>query len=192
MVHDQLKVDITNQVEVMVEFNDSKYEMSQHVANSVNVSDSSLSSIGSARVQVNLLVDPVLHGWTRALRIINYLLTIPKKVKHRAHLIPDENCQICETIETKWEVRTNESNAEKYLFRYETQVIKRCIKSENILEFEEIDCVSLLSGKNSSGESAEDAGLGWMQVSRFHGNWSTSSCCSRRLSSSVLLYNVDT
>ena len=85
MVHDQLKVDNTNEVEVMVECTDSKYEMCQHVANSVNISDSSLSSLGSARVQVNLLVDPVLHGWTRALRIINYLLTVPKKVKHRAY-----------------------------------------------------------------------------------------------------------
>ena len=88
--------------------------MCHHVANSVTISDSSLSSVGSARVQVNLLVVPVLHGWTRALRIINYFLTIPKKVKHRAHLIPDKNSQICETIGTKWEVRTNESDAEKY------------------------------------------------------------------------------
>ena len=40
------------------------------------------------------LFDPVLHGWTRTLRIINYLPTVPKKVKHKAHLISDENCQI--------------------------------------------------------------------------------------------------
>ena len=83
--------------------------------------------------------DPVLHGWTRTLRIINYLPTVPKKVKHKAHLISDENCQICETIKIKWELRTNESDAEKYLFRYETQVIKRCMKTEQIQEFEEID-----------------------------------------------------
>ena len=51
----------------------------------------------------------------------------------------DKNCQICRTIETGWEVRTNESNAEKYLIRYETQVIKKCMKIEQIQEFEEVD-----------------------------------------------------
>ena len=122
----------------MVECHDSKYGTSHHVTDSVRISDSSLSSVGSARVQVNLLVDPVLHGWTRALRIINYLLAVPKKVKHRTHLIPDENCQVCENVRTRWEVRTNESDAEKYLFRYETQVIKKSVKNEYIQEFEEI------------------------------------------------------
>ena len=95
LVHDQLKLDNSNEVEVMVECHDSKYETSHHITDFVKISDSSLSSVGSARVQVNLLVDRVLHGWTRALRIINYLLAVPKKVKHRTHLIPDENCQVC-------------------------------------------------------------------------------------------------
>ena len=35
---------------------------------------------GVARVQVNLLVDPVLHGWSKTLRIINYLLALPKQL----------------------------------------------------------------------------------------------------------------
>ena len=149
MVHDQLKVDIFNKVEVMDEYNGSKNEICQDGANTVNVSDSSASSIGSVRVQFNLLVDPVLHGWTRALRIINYLLTVPNKVKHRAHLIPDKNCQICRTIETGWEVRTNESNAEKYLFRYETQVIKKCMKIEQIQKFEEVDGILFYQGRKA-------------------------------------------
>ena len=59
----------------------------------------------------DILVDPVLHGWTRTLRIINYPLSVPKKVKHKSHLISDDSCQICETIKTKWEPRTNESHA---------------------------------------------------------------------------------
>ena len=119
----------------------------QDGANTVNVSDSSASSVGSARVQFNLLVDPVLHGWTRALRVINYLLTVPKKVKHRAHLIPDKNCHIFMTMETGWEVRTNESNAEKYLFRYETQVIKKSMKIDQIQEFEELDGILFYQGR---------------------------------------------
>ena len=35
-----------------------------------------LADVGSARVQVNLLVDPVLHGWIKTLRIANYLLAL--------------------------------------------------------------------------------------------------------------------
>ena len=77
LVHDLLKLDDSNKVEVMVERQDSKFESSHHSTDSVKIPNSS-SSVGSARVQVNLLVDPVLHGWTRALRIINYLLAIPK------------------------------------------------------------------------------------------------------------------
>ena len=84
---------------------------------------------------MNLLVDPVLHGWTRSLRIINYLLAVPKKVKHKSHLILDASCQICETTKTRGEFRTDELNAEKYLFRYETQVIKKFMKDDLIQEF---------------------------------------------------------
>ena len=62
MVHDQLKVDIINEVEVMDEYNGSKHQICQDGANTVNVSDSSTSRVGSSRVQFNLLVDPILHG----------------------------------------------------------------------------------------------------------------------------------
>ena len=43
-----------------------------------------------------LVVDPVLHGWTKTLQLINYLLALPKRLKHKLHLILDKNCQICE------------------------------------------------------------------------------------------------
>ena len=66
MVHDLLRVNDSNEAEVMVE------------CNLMEVSDFPLSNASLARVQVNLLVDPVLHGWPRALRIINYLLAVPE------------------------------------------------------------------------------------------------------------------
>ena len=53
LVNDQLKLDNSNEVEVMVECHDSTYETSHHITVSVRSSDSSLSSVGSARVQVN-------------------------------------------------------------------------------------------------------------------------------------------
>ena len=48
---------------------------------SIHLTNSLGSHVGSAMVMVNLLVDPVLHVWTRALRIINYLLSVPKVIK---------------------------------------------------------------------------------------------------------------
>ena len=68
-------------------------------------------------------------------------------MKHKSHLIPEDGCQICETIKTKWEFRTDELNAEKYLFRYETQVIKKCMKTKQMQEFEEIDNILLYQGR---------------------------------------------
>ena len=48
-------------------------KFSQFEENSVHLSISVLSlAAGSARVQVNLEIYPVLHGWTKALRLINY------------------------------------------------------------------------------------------------------------------------
>ena len=81
MVHDQLKVEKTiDEVEVMVECKNSEASKDENVENSIHLTNSLGSCVGSARVQVNLLVDPVLHGWTRALRIINHLLSVPKNL----------------------------------------------------------------------------------------------------------------
>ena len=100
-------------------------EFSQFDENSVHFSNflSSLAA-GLARVQVNLVVDPVLHGWTKTFRLINYLLALPKGLKHKLHLIPDKNCQICQAGDLKWDPTVLKEIAEKSLFRYETRVIK--------------------------------------------------------------------
>ena len=123
-------------------------EFSQFEENSVYHSNS-LSSFaaGSARVQVNLEVDPVLHGWTKALRLINYLLVLPKRLKHKLHLVPDQNCQICEVGDMKWDPTVIEQDAERSLFRYETKVIKKNMKPELVQEFEEIDEILYYQGR---------------------------------------------
>ena len=61
LVYDLLELDDSNKVEVMVECQGPNFEASHHITESVNKSNSS-SILGSARVQINLLVDPVLHG----------------------------------------------------------------------------------------------------------------------------------
>ena len=175
----------------MVECHDSNYESSHHSTDSVKVQNSSLSNVGSARVQVNLLVEPVFYGWTRALRIINYLLAIPKKMKHRTHLILDENCQICETMGTRWEIRTNELDAEKYLFRYKTQVIKKSVKREYIQEFEEIDGILMYQGRIAQENQLKTQDLDVCKFLDFAEIGYPVSCGFGRLPSAVRVYNVD-
>ena len=114
-------------------------ELSQHEDSSVHVSNSALSlAAGLARVQVNLPVDPVLHGWTKTLRVIHHLLALPKRLKHKLYLVPDKNCLISEARDNPWNPTESEKEVEKSLFRYETRVIKGCMKPDQIQEYEEI------------------------------------------------------
>ena len=98
-------------------------------------------------MQVNLLVDPVMHGWTKTLRIINYLLAVPKLLKQKLHLIPDNNCSVCEAGDNPWNPTESEKEAEKSMFRYESRVIKGCMKSEQIQEYEEGEGILYYQGR---------------------------------------------
>ena len=111
LAYDQLRVEKPIEDEVRVKCYDEAMsgEFSQFEETSVHFYDSIFSlAVGLARVWVNLEVDPVLHGWVKALRLINYLLASPKKLKHRYHLVPDKDCQICEVGETEWDPTVHE------------------------------------------------------------------------------------
>ena len=138
LVHDQLMVEKPYEGEVRTTY-----------FNCVDEKSSVFSLVaGAARVQVNLLVYSVLHGWIRTLRIINYLLALPKRLKHRSHLIPDKSFIICKVGEKLWKPTENEKEAENALFKYETKVIKDCLKIEQIQEYEEIEGVLFYQGRN--------------------------------------------
>ena len=75
LAYDQLRVEKPIEDEVRVECYDEALtgEFSQFEESSVHYANSiSSRAAGSARVQVNLEVDPVSHGWTNTLRLINY------------------------------------------------------------------------------------------------------------------------
>ena len=132
LAHDQLRVEKPSEDEVRVENSNNVLigEFFQIEESSVHLSNSVFSlAAGLARVQVNLLVDPVLHGWSKNLRLINYLLDLPKRLKHKLHLIPEKNCQICDAGDNQWDPTVIQKDAEKSLFWYETRVIKECMKS---------------------------------------------------------------
>ena len=71
LVHDQLRVEKPIKGEVRVEYSDSnvRRELSDCEDGSAQVSNLAFSlAPSSARVQVNLLVYPVLHGWTKTFK----------------------------------------------------------------------------------------------------------------------------
>ena len=88
-----------------------------------------------------------MHGWTKTLRIINYLLAVPKLFKHKLHLIPDKDCAVCKAGDNPWNPTDSEKEAETYMFRNETKFIKESLKSEQIQEYEEVEGILYYQGR---------------------------------------------
>ena len=78
---------------------------------------------------------------------MNYLLALPKRLKHKLHLIPEKSCVLCQAGDNPWTPTENEKEGEKSLFRYETRVIKECLKHEQIQEYEETEDILFYQGR---------------------------------------------
>ena len=94
------------------------------------------------------------------MRIINYLLAVPKLLKHKLHLIPDKDCAVCKAGENPCNPTESEKEAEKYMFRNETKVIKESMRSELIQEYKNLKVFCIITEKNCSGEPIENSGFG--------------------------------
>ena len=105
------------------------------------ISDPGVHTVGCSppggRGEVELIIDPVYHGWRRSLRILGYVRAIWDRFNHKNHLIPIIECDMCRLGVTVWDPRTNEDAGESYFFRYETQVIKKTIKPKLLEMFQE-------------------------------------------------------
>ena len=77
-------------------------------------------------MQINLETDPVFHGRTKVLRLINYVLVLPRNLKHNLGQI----YHLCEVGETEWDPTVGEEDLERPLFKYETKVIKKIMKPD--------------------------------------------------------------
>ena len=82
-----------------------------------------------------LLVDPVLQGWRRAMRITGYLQGWRTSYCHKGHLIPNENCRICKLGEHKWDPRNETKKAEDYFFRWESGRVREKLKAAELKKF---------------------------------------------------------
>ena len=84
LVHDQLMVEKPYEGQVRTIYSD--FHGKEHSVDQIAISAFSVDA-GLTRVQVNLLVDHVSHEWIKTLRIVNYLLALPRRLRHRLHLI---------------------------------------------------------------------------------------------------------
>ena len=65
-----------------------------------------------------LLVDPIFHGWMKALRITGYMQGWKTSYSHSKHLIQDEDCKICVLGDHKWDPRNETEKMEHYFFSW--------------------------------------------------------------------------
>ena len=93
-----------------------------------------VNSAAAGRLGNSLIVDPIHHGWFRAIRILQNLLRFIGAINHRRnHTFKGLICHICNGIDV------SEREAEKVLLKYETATIKNSLKPEKLKQFGELD-----------------------------------------------------
>ena len=104
----------------------------QHQIFSIIADEAFVSTVAVGRSYGTLLVDPIYHGWLRALRIISNMLSFVSSIKHAVHRPKVmDNCYICTNSVI------TESEAELVLLRYETCVIRSSLPFEKLKQFSE-------------------------------------------------------
>ena len=94
-----------------------------------------------------LLVDPVCHGWRRAIRIVGYLQSCARIHQHRAHREIQWDCKICILGSILWDPVIEEQRAQDYFFRWETNRIKGNVKPEVLSRYDEQQGIIYDSGR---------------------------------------------
>ena len=89
----------------------------------------------AGRGVAELLVNPVFHGWMRALRIVGYMQGWKTSHLHSKHLIQDEKCRICILGDHRWDPRNETEKAEQYFFSWESERVKRMLKPAEMKRF---------------------------------------------------------
>ncbi len=82
----------------------------------------------AGRGVAGLLVDPVFHGWIKALRITGYMQGWKTSYLRSKHLIQDEVCRICVLGDHRWDPRNETEKAEQYFCSWEPERVKRTLK----------------------------------------------------------------
>ena len=109
-----------------------------------------VAAVAAGRGSVNLLVDPIFWGWSKALRILGYIFAMKDIVKHKSHTEEKPNCDICRLGKDQWDPRTNQDRNELGFFRYESEVIRSSLKSKELSSFTELNGIYYDHGRLSA------------------------------------------
>jgi len=94
-----------------------------------------------------LLVDPVFEGWRRALRITGYMQGWRTKYCHKKHIDLDKDCNLCRLGEHRWDPRNEEKKAEDYFFRWESERVRKTLRTSELKRFVERDGIIYDEGR---------------------------------------------
>ena len=112
--------------------------------------DPSAFALVAARGSAELMIDPVFLGWRRSLRVISYIKATKVILMHRNHLIVDPSCIICEKGYSRWEPNEDENGAEKYLFEYESRIVRATLKKAVLERFLDENGIVYADGRLSA------------------------------------------
>ena len=92
------------------------------------VGELNLNKFNIQNAHAELLVNPVYHGWMKALRLTGYMQGWRTKYCHNRHLIQDDNCRICQLGEHRWDPRNETEKAEQCFFQWKSERVIRALK----------------------------------------------------------------
>ena len=99
------------------------------------VGELNLNKFNIQNAHAELLVDPVYHRSMKALRLTGYMQGWRTKYCHNHNLIQDDNCRICQLGEHRWFPRNETEKAEQCFFQWESERVKRALKSGEMKRF---------------------------------------------------------
>ena len=107
----------------------------------------SVLALRAGRGMVEPLVDPVYHGWRKALRITGYLQSWSSMHKHKDHKEIQWDCKICMLGSSLWDPTIEEKRAQDYFFRWETSRIKANLDPKVLSKYAEKDGILYENGR---------------------------------------------
>jgi len=109
----------------------------------------SVNIVQPGKASLELIIDPIYYGWRRTVRLLTIVSCWRKKFLHNKHAQSMDGCYFCSTPRQFWNPSHSSDDAEKYLFRYETSVIKSKKTGESLKKFKEVDSILYLRGRLS-------------------------------------------
>ena len=99
------------------------------------------------REKHTLIIDPVVLGWLKSLRILSYIISFPQLILHSLHKNDKvQSCLVCTKL-GDFDPRDNLNDARKILFRYESKVVESSLTAGQLSKYKLIDGIYHFVGR---------------------------------------------